>query len=162
VAVEYPYLPKTTRDLKPGDFWEIPLDRGGYACGRVVQLSIDNQSGRRDRVHFLAGLMDWFGQEPPTERSLVKKRIIEQGSVHIKTVRETGGMIRGHRSLALDGLSPWVFRSAEFGGTTQCGYYELRDVDPEIDMDLPIISGWGYCHIKDLAEERFKNRRRSK
>jgi hypothetical protein len=162
MAVAYPYVPKTTRDLKPGDYWEIPLDGGGYACGRVVQLSIDPQTGRRDRVSFLAGLMDWFGLEMPTERILAKKRIVEQGNVHVKTIRETGGMIRGNRSLALDGLSPWIFRTAEYGRTIQCGYYELRDFDADIDSDLPVIGSWGYCHIKDLAEERFKNRRRTR
>ena len=121
MAVQFPYIPKTTRELKPGDFWEIPLDGGGYACGRVVQLSIDPASGRRDRVGFLAGLMDWFGLELPNERTIAKKRIIAQGNVHVKTVRETGGMIRGKRALVLDGLSPWLFHDAEYGPSIMCG-----------------------------------------
>ena len=41
-------------------------------------------------------------------------------------------------------------------------YYELRDCDADMDSDLPVIGHWGYWHIKDLAEERFKNRRRTK
>ncbi len=156
----FPYTPKSTTHLRPGDFWDIPLEQGGFACGRVVQIEM--VKGKRNTVEFLAGLMDWFGEELPTEKSIAGKRIVAQGEVHIKTISESKGKLRGHRSLVLDGLGPWLFRDAEYAKNLQCGFFPLRRYDHDLDSDLPVIGSWGYLHIKDLAEERFRRKRRTK
>jgi hypothetical protein len=38
------------------------MDDGRFACGRVLAVPA---FGERDRVCFVAGLMDWLGWRPP-------------------------------------------------------------------------------------------------
>src|SRR5262245_40473362 len=85
----YPFVPKSTAYLEPGHFWSIPLHGGLYACGRVIQLCIVD--GKRDSRGFLAGLMDWSDNQPPTPDAIAGCGVIRQGHVHIKTIKENGG-----------------------------------------------------------------------
>lgn len=130
IKVEYPFKPKTNRFLLPGQFWAIPLSSGRYACGRVVELMLKGKIGSRSS--FLAGLMEWVGENPPVAKDLI---VVEQGSVHIKTIHKTGidGMILGHRPLELDGIEADYFRSQEaFGGCTLMkGFKELQPITKE-------------------------------
>jgi hypothetical protein len=151
-TIEYPFVPKSTAYLEPGHFWSIPLDRGGYSCGRVVQLRI--QHGKRDSRVFLAGLMDWFGPDPPTAQSIAGKRVIEQGAVHVKTIRENKGQIFGFRELALDGIEPWLFKDAWVATYVQRGFEAVRRANGR-DAYLPVLSAWGFEVIKLLAEDYF-------
>lgn len=84
---------------------------------------------------FLAGLMEWVGGNPPVAEDLVGCKIVEQGSVHIKTIRETGldGKILGHRPLALAEIEADYFRSQEsFDGCMLLkGFKELRPITRE-------------------------------
>src|SRR5262249_10570900 len=34
----YPFVPRSTAYLRPGQFWAIPLSDGRFACGRVLAL----------------------------------------------------------------------------------------------------------------------------
>lgn len=43
---EFPFVPKSTKGLRLGDFWAIPLDDGQVACGRV--LAFDHRNGKQD------------------------------------------------------------------------------------------------------------------
>ncbi|MDP2630376.1 MAG: hypothetical protein Q8P56_03125, partial [Candidatus Uhrbacteria bacterium] len=63
--ITYPFRPKTNKNLIPGQFWGVPLKNGRFACGRVLQIP-KKGSGLGERILFLAGLMDWIGDEPPT------------------------------------------------------------------------------------------------
>src|SRR5262249_32527133 len=73
--MNYPFVPKSTATLEPGQFWSIPLDNGRFACGRVIQLRIEN--GMRDSRLFLAGLMDWWGRKPPTAERIAGCGVID-------------------------------------------------------------------------------------
>jgi hypothetical protein len=150
---EYPFVPKSTAYIEPGHFWSIPLSSGGYACGRVVQLWIEN--GSRQTRMFLAGLMDWAGIDVPTADGLVGCRVIEQGLVHIKTIGENGGKILGFRDLALDGIEPGLFLDASFATCVQYGLERLRPFDRKKDDHLPVLCTWGFGVIKILAEKHF-------
>lgn len=151
--VSFPFVPKTTRQVRPGDYWDIPLDSGGYACGRVMQLDFDN--GRLNSKSLLVGLVNWSGDSIPTEREIAGRRILRQGATHIRTIGEVGGMIRGRRALEKDGLAPWVFRDAEYAQWIQCGVFPLREYNEVYDSDLPVFEGWGYLFIKEIAEHLF-------
>src|SRR4051794_34952201 len=96
-APAYPFVPRSTAHLRPGQFWSIPLDGGRFACGRVLQLKIE--SGKIDRRLFLAGLMDWVGDSAPTAESIAGRGVVAQGGVHIKTIGEDAGAILGLRLL---------------------------------------------------------------
>src|SRR5689334_1475440 len=104
---KYPFVPKSTASLEPGQFWSIPLQSGRFACGRVLQLK--EIRGRRDSRIFLAGLLDWVGSEPPTSDSISRRRAVEQGEVHVKTIHENGGQILGCRPLLEDDIEPGFF-----------------------------------------------------
>lgn len=94
----YPFTPKSTAYLRPGQFWAIPLQNGEFACGRVLGLKSDS------RRLFVAGLLDWSSNVPPDAFSIAGRKVIEQGQAHIKTITETGGTVLGWRSLESDGL----------------------------------------------------------
>lgn len=157
IKVEYPFKPKTNQYLLPGQFWTIPLSSGKYACGRVVELMPKGEVGSRSL--FFAGLMEWVGGNPPVAEDLVGCKSIEQGSVHIKTIHETGldGKIVGHRPLALDGIEADYFRSQEsFDGCMLLkGFKELRPITKEEWAKYKTCSTWGYEVIKLLAEDYF-------
>src|SRR5947209_7473357 len=157
---EYPFVPKSTAYLEPGHFWSIPLAGGGYACGRVIQLSSDG--GKRDPRMFLAGLMDWSGADAPTTEALAGCGVIEQGRVHVKTIGENAGEVLGFRDLSLDGIEPALFRDAECATCVQRGFELVRPFDRARDADLPVFSTWGFGVIKRLADHRFAERRTGK
>jgi len=151
--VTYPFVPKSTAMLEPGQYWSIPLDNGRFGCGRVIQLQIKN--GKRDRRAFLAGLMDWWGRKPPTADRIAGCGVVEQGCADIKTIQATGGQVLGFRDLSLDKIEANLFRDAEFATSVQRGLNYERPFDRKKDAALPVLSGWGYLVIKILAEKRF-------
>jgi hypothetical protein len=98
----YPFVPKSNRHLRAGQFWAVPLNDGRFTCGRVMAP----KSSISPRVMFMAGLMDWVGNQPPTEDNLAGRRVLSQGSAHVKTITETGASILGCRPLDLEDLHP--------------------------------------------------------
>ena len=64
----------------PGQYWALPLKSERFACGRVIQLP-PKEKGTKG---FLAGLMNWVGDELPTDEAIVGMKTIAQGDVHIK------------------------------------------------------------------------------
>jgi hypothetical protein len=153
-ARTYPFLPKSTRSLLPGQFWALPLSDGSFGCGRVIQLAPSEVVGAR--VSFLAGVLDWNGQQLPTQESIANAPCLAQGDTHLKAIISTGGVILGHRELDKDGIEPWTFRSSQFwvNSTIQKGYSVIRDQKPS-DTDLPVWTTWGYKTPLILCETRF-------
>lgn len=154
--VTYPFAPKSTKALAPGQFWAVPLSDGRFACGRVITLK-PKEDGKVDLRGFLAGLLDWVGTQPPTSESIAGCRTLEQGGVHIKAVLETGGSILGYRSLDADGIEPGLFlsHSSGPGRMLQRGFEVLRPATAKEQAELPTFSTWGYMVIQRLAERRF-------
>jgi len=95
--MKYPYAPKSNRKFEAGEFWSIALSNGTFACGII--LDIPNRE--KNRVLFLAGLTNWLGQSPPTEKDLIhsKLEIVKFGFAHIKTIKEREEVIRGKISI---------------------------------------------------------------
>jgi hypothetical protein len=62
--------------------------------------------GPKDRVHFVAGLAGWIGEEPPTEASIAGAPVLLQAKVHIEAIANTGGSVLGIRPLEPDRLVP--------------------------------------------------------
>jgi len=67
MRIKYPFQPKSTAHLRPGQFWAVPLHRPGfldypgwYGCGLVLDVV------EKSRRWFLAGLLDWADAMPPT------------------------------------------------------------------------------------------------
>lgn len=111
----YPFEPKSITYVRPGDFWAIPTRRGGwYCCGQVLEIS-DLTKSRS----LIIGLLDWCEPDPPTAEAIAGAAVLSCGHAHVKTVRETGGMLLGHADpptvagIADPNLSTWGFKLIE-------------------------------------------------
>jgi hypothetical protein len=156
-APSYPFVPKSNRWLKPGQFWAVPLSDGRFACGRVLDVPHEPD------VHvlvstktFLAGLLDWVGDAPPTAGSIAGAGLFAQGFAHIKAITTTGGEVLGQRDLEADDIVPAAWRSHEGGGTVWVyeGARRLRAATAA-DRALPLMTTWGYSVISVMAEGAF-------
>jgi hypothetical protein len=93
------FAPKSTSHLKPGHFWSIPIDEGRFGCGVVLSMHL-NRDGKLQTRSFLAGLLDWTGDTPPSASQIEKREVIETRFAHIKTILMSGGEIIGE-------VDPW-------------------------------------------------------
>lgn len=148
----YPFKPKSSASLSPGDFWAVPLPDGRYGCGRVIELKPSSGSGGRSML--LAGLMNWVGSSPPTAEGLAGHRTVAQGQVHLRSIWETGSEILGNRSLVEDGLEPDEFLSESPGRNCMLmkGYEIVRPATADEQRLLPVFTTWGYLVIQAKAQ----------
>jgi hypothetical protein len=146
----FPFVPKSSVKLEPGDFWSIPLAERRYACGRVLESMPDGMPGAR--VGFLGGLMAWAGTDPPSYASIAGAGTVEQGVMHILSITQTGGAVLGNRPLELDRVEPWLFIH---GVEIQRGFKLVRRAKPGDAAGLPALSWWGYDVVEVLARKHF-------
>lgn len=155
--IKYPFKPKSNRYLIPGQFWAIPLENGRVACGRVIEIEPNSRKG------FLAGLMDWLGDDQPTAENLKGCKTLRQFNVHIKTIHETAldGCISGYRPLELDGIEPDYFTS-QLVHDENCmlmkGYTILRNATEEEADTYHRLGASGYMVIKCYADDLLVNK----
>ena len=93
-----PFAPKSTAHMKPGQYWSLPLSRGRFGCG--VVLALVQREGKADTRIFLAGLLDWIGDTPPTDNAIANRTVIAERFAHIKMIQMTGGELIGE-------VAPW-------------------------------------------------------
>jgi hypothetical protein len=143
-----PLIPSTTVHLQAGDFWSIQLADGRYSAGRVLQVI--------DRVTVLGCVLDWAGDEPPTEQSIAGANVLAAGRMHVKTIADCGDGIRGNRSLADDDIELPLFRSHSDGPGQRLlqGGTDLGPASEE-DRALPVLSTWGFQTARQRANRQF-------
>ncbi|MFM9380864.1 Imm26 family immunity protein [Pseudomonas sp. UV AK001] len=146
----YPFIPKSSTKLTPGDFWAIPLDDGSFACGRVIELPPKGRGGAR--VSFLGALLDWHGPMEPTATRIAGARTLTQSVMRIKAIIESGGQILGHRPLEEDNIEP--FEQID-GATILRGFVPVRAWRVSDNDSLPTFAMWGYDVISREAHKRF-------
>lgn len=153
---DFPFKPRSTLSLRPGDFWAVPLAGKRFGCGRVIALKQPGQTG--SRVMLIAGLLDWFGRAPPTAAAIAGRRAVAQGQIHLRSIWETGKEILGHRSLAEDGIEPdhFLSESPGRGCFLMIGYDLVRRANEEEQRSLAVFSTWGYLMIRHRAEALAK------
>ena len=91
---EFPFSPKSTAPLHPGDFFGIPLPNNQWACGQVLGLQPGSPTA------FIGTLVDWSAPHPPTVKKIADHPIT--GGIathHIKTITTFGLTIDGTRPL---------------------------------------------------------------
>jgi hypothetical protein len=155
----YPFVPRSTAALLPGHFWAIPLSDGSFGCGRVIELKAPGTVSAR--VSFLAAVLDWHADVPPTSDNIAGSQCLDQGQAHLKVITESGGAVLGHRPLELDNIEPWEFRGQMFhvNSYVHKGLRPLRPQQPD-DSCLPVLSTWGYHVPLRIAEARFINQQK--
>ncbi|WP_293615399.1 Imm26 family immunity protein [Porticoccus sp.] len=127
--MKYPFEPKSTSYIEPGQFWAIPLSNGSYASGVVVAKLTDLHDNKVSTSSFLAALIDWTGEQLPTEDSIREAEILKLGEAHLKAIQTTGGSILGKSSFSFLGDSP------------------RTKTDDIVTM--------GYSVLKNLAEKKY-------
>lgn len=155
-AIKYPFVPRSTAQLLPGQFWSFPLLGQRFACGRVLQLRL-KPDGKRDSHSFLAGLIDWVGSLPPDYDSIAGRPLLAHGQAHIRAITENAGEIVGFRPLELDGIEIPLTLSqrAATGCQIQRGFDVIGPATEEQVQTLEVFSTWGYRVINVLAENLF-------
>ena len=146
----FPFVPKSTTKLFPGDFWGIPLEDGRWACGRVLQNMPKGMAGAR--VGFLGGLLDWVDASPPTAESIAGRPVVEQGIMHVLAITSTGGAILGTRSLDLDNTGPLL---CTLNDMVSVGLTPVRKWTVQDRGSAPALGWWGYDIIQVRANRRF-------
>jgi hypothetical protein len=153
-SVRYPFEPRSTAHLEPGQYWGLALSDGRFGCGRVLAVPRDADPfvPASTRI-FLAGVHRWVGNAPPTCDDIAGAELLAQGFAHVRTIRESGGQVLGHRPLELDGVAPRHWRSHEAGGTVwvYAGARRLRPATAA-DASLPVMTTWGFKVISVIAE----------
>jgi hypothetical protein len=155
--LSYPLVPKSVEWLLPGQYWALPLSDGTFGCGRVIE--VPGHELRNSQMEFLAAVLDWHAQTEPTGEMIAGHPCLTQGRAHIRSITRTGGAILGHRELAADGITPWLFRRADHhrNSSVMRGFVPIRDQRPS-DQGLPVLSVWGYLVPQVIADARFVKR----
>ncbi|GAA1580932.1 immunity 26/phosphotriesterase HocA family protein [Kribbella hippodromi] len=155
----YPFVPRSNAYLLPGHIWGIPLRDGRSACGVVVAVPTAEEAphGAINSRTFVAGLLDWVGDEPPTPAAVDESPLLNWGYGHIKLIGANGGSILGRRSPVHDREGALLAVSHRMGGTV--GLYRagrmLRLATADEARDLPVIGTWGGGFIAAIADRVF-------
>ena len=104
LAPVYPFVPKSTRWLKRGQFWAIPLGRCRYGAGCVVGMH--TVEGKPSTRMFVAGVVGWVGTKLPSAEVLQGRTVVKVGFAHVKAITESGGSVLGEAELELSGVPP--------------------------------------------------------
>jgi hypothetical protein len=158
MAPTYPWIPKTTAHLRPGQFWSIPLSDGRFGSGRVLRVDTDRATGGRTR--FIGAILDWVGDAPPTSEAIAGSPVLAVGNAHVRLISFGGGAIVGERQLAVDGIEPPLTVNTWWGD----GFAVLRaerrfiagDPPPTSDLLRPSLTGRGVVQFdRRLTDDDF-------
>lgn len=155
----YPFLPKSTNTLSEGDFWAIQLKDGRFASGVVVELLPVSNKPPSHKVYFLAGILNWQSDLPPTKETISSVKTFRQGLVNISVVRDANGIV-GHINLAENNIVADYFVSrstysekqsrlmqgvTDIRAATPSDYNQYRKLEQWTDDQiLYIAAGIGY------------------
>ena len=153
MPLRYPFIPKSTAQLSPGQFWAVPLSDGRFACGRVLQLG-GSEIPTKSRG-FFGGLHAWVGAVEPDASAIAASSFLEFGAMHIRAITELGGNVLGEASL--QNFQMPTLLSAMGGPDTMLlsGADALRKAKRSEWGTLPVLGYWGYGHIREIAEHRL-------
>jgi hypothetical protein len=153
-APDFPFLPKSTSNLKSGMIWDIPLRDGSYACGRV--LHIEGKFRKRDRFHFWGALLRWLGPERPTIEAIAGAPVLWQGRFDVRSLAPSGSRILDILPLESDGLVIPPLLTSLLNGEVMIGYDERRPATDEEFRTLPVktmeVSNDSF---REIAEDVF-------
>lgn len=118
----FPFAPRSTASLEVGDLIGVPCESSGWACLQVTDVL---RHGPGSKTTFVAGVLPWRGENPPTRDSTSGLPVVEQGLVPIELFTEGGLEVHDEGALVGSGLdsnlrdfqvgarhSVWGWRSA--------------------------------------------------
>lgn len=83
----FPFSPRSTQLLEPGDLIAVPCEPSGWACLQVIDV---RRTGPGARTSFVAGVLPWRGDVPPTRQAVSGLAAREQGLVPVEVFTEGG------------------------------------------------------------------------
>jgi hypothetical protein len=104
-ARKHPIAGARRSDLRP------PASPSGWACLQVIDL---RRSGPGARTTFVAGVLPWCGDEPPTRQAVSGLAASEQGFVTVEVFTQGGLRVVDEGDIVATGL-PSNFRDADVG-----------------------------------------------
>ncbi len=107
----FPFSPRSTVALEVGDLIAVPCQPSGWACLQVVDLG---RSGAGARTTFVAGVLPWRGQAPPTRDDVAGIGAIEHGLVPVDVFTQGGLQVVDHSEAVVTSL-PSNFRDMQVG-----------------------------------------------
>jgi hypothetical protein len=155
---KYPFEPRSNAHLLPGQFWGVPMSDGRWACGRVLAVKTESDAYFPGNSRtFLAALMSWDSDEPPTAEAIAGRQVLAQGWAHVRSIQLNGRVILGCRDLGLDGIRGLQEVTHRGGETVMLyeGASPLRPATREEADTMPVFSTWGLTVISVLAERLF-------
>ena len=166
----YPLIPKTTAHLQPGQFWSIPMADGRFGCGRVLRVDTGGRTGGRTR--FIAAILDWVGDSPPSSEAIAGSVVLNVGNAHVRLVSFGGGAILGERPLAADSIESPATVDSYWGDGYAVARVERRFIagDPQPTSDFrqvrspltdemlrPAVTGRGVVQFdRRLTDDDFR------
>jgi hypothetical protein len=113
----FPFSPRSVADFEIGDYWCVPLPRGGLG---VLQVRHLQRKGPGARTAFVAGVVEWRGDESPAPLDLHGRRVLAHGLTRVEVFTEGGAEIVGNApgTVPVGGLTS-AFRDFAVGTGTQ-------------------------------------------
>lgn len=113
---------------------------GRFGCGRVLLADTGRPTGGRTR--FIAAILDWVGDSPPSSEAIAGSAVLNVGIAHVRLVSFGGGAILGERPLAADGIEPPITVDTYWGDGYAVARAEGRFIagDPPPTSDFRQVS----------------------
>ncbi|MYM26669.1 hypothetical protein GTP46_29035 [Duganella sp. FT135W] len=118
--MNFPFEPRSTSQLRQGQYWGFELSNGSFACGLI--LARTTSEGKINRTLFFGGLLNWSGPSLPMPSNLEGVGILQSGFMHIRAIQLNGGQVNGavdgtwdvapevvYTGLTSDGLPIWGY-----------------------------------------------------
>ncbi len=154
--MNYPFVPKSNKKLKKGDYWIMKLSDESYSVGIVIDIPPSDLKLTRE---IIVGILKWNERYIPVLNDLMNAEILEQGHAHIKTINYTGDEIVGIIDLIKYNITPLLMIGSYGANGTKSylmkGYGIVREFKKGDRDKFEMSSYWSYDYIKEIAEKVF-------
>jgi hypothetical protein len=149
--MKYPFLPKSNSKLELGEYWNLPLSNGCNTFFVILDIP-----AKKDRMSIFIGMLDEMAREEKLDPNTKYTKVLWQSSVHIKTIRECGGLIQGKiKPIELE-------EELDSGGGKYCqvvrGYTAVRKASENDIANLKVQTTSGYNVTRIVAEKHWLRR----
>ena len=93
----FPLKPTSATQLRVGDLIAVHAPSGRWGCLQVTDLE---PGARKD---FWAGVVDWSGEQPPSEENTANAPILDSPLTRIEMFTEGGCLVTGNRPVIANG-----------------------------------------------------------
>ncbi|UTD14459.1 hypothetical protein HER15_02775 [Tenacibaculum mesophilum] len=154
--MQYTFLPKSNKNIKPGDFWVTKLSNESYAVGVVIDVPPSELKLTRE---IIIGLLNWNKFALPSVENLKNIEVMAQGHAHIKTITEFSAGIIGNLNFIESNISPKIMIDT-FGANNpewnlMVGYKVVGKLKKSDRNKYKTAGFWGYNYFNEIAENVF-------